>query len=548
MRSIFVILVLCSVIILGGILRFYGADWGVPKPPYWRNHFQDEAFVAGLLFKMGPNNLNPHYFINPTFHYYTILFSLKIASSLNYIKPFSLPVKTNKLGQPIAEITMDDYSKMYSVGRFVSIVESIILILIIFLIGRNLYNEKVGLLAAAFTSILPTLAYQSHFFVVDAAGVFWLVLAFFFLTTKMNSKKMMRWFIVAGIFIGLAVGTKYTNILLVLPFLYKVYTTIGHKRRVFLKKIVNKFTLTAAGVAIITLFFTTPYSLFSIREFLHGDVNGFGGIFGVRGLFHYNAYPTNFITPFTLSTFHSLRLPLTIFALLGLAYLIYKRKQSDLFLLFFIGSFYLMLIYHASPHLRHVLPVLPFLMIAMARMFGNFLLDKRYKVLKLLTLVVVLLIFIYTFLYSLAFIKRMTPIDTRIECAEWVKASIPKDASIGLSTYFPWNYTPPIEMVTENIVLIGFNYQNLLARKPNYFIITEHELREFPYARESKFLCKKFIKELFSENRYKIIKTFKKDFEIFGIRFSPNFPNMDWNQVNPVIYIFALRDTGLNPQ
>ncbi len=534
----FIYIILIFVIILAGLLRFYGLEWGIPKEPYWRNYYQDEAFVLGLLFKMDPPNLNPHYFINPTFHYYTILFSLKAASLFRYLKSFSLPIKTDQFGKPTEKISSNDYAKIFNVGRLISIVEGIILILLIFLIARNLYNEKVGILAALFTAIIPSLIYQSHFLVVDAPGVFWLILAFWFITTKIPTKKINLWFIFAGLFIGLAVGTKYTNVILFLPFLFKVYNLNKKKKEPLLKKIFCNYTFITIGFAGLIFLLTTPYSILSFNEFLNGDENGFGGIFGKRGLFYYNAYPTNLILPFSLSTYHSLRLPLTILAFLSLIYIIYKRRYSDLMLLFFIVPFYLMLVYRASPYLRHILPVLPFLMIGLSKTIEDFISNKKIRFIKPILITVIIFTVVYTLLFSVAMIKRMTPTDTRIESADWVKENIPKDATIGLASFFPWNYTPPIDLITDKIVITGYNYENLLRSAPDYFIITESEVKEFSGARDNIWICEQFVKQLVQEKEYKLVKKFYKEFEILGIKFDPKFPNMEWNPINPQIYIY----------
>jgi hypothetical protein len=199
------------------------------------------------------------------------------------------------------------------------------------------------------------------------------------------------------------------------------------------------------------------------------------------------------------------------------------------------------MIYRASPHLRHILAVLPFLMIAMASMFFALLSNKKPKFLKPVLIGIVVFAFSYTVLFSLALIRRMTHIDTRIECAEWMKNRITKEITIGLASYFPWNYTPPIDMLTKSIVLTGYNYDNLMAQRPNYFIISEYEYREFSHARESSFMCKNFVRKLFSEEHYEVIKIFGKGFKILGIEFHPRFPNMDWNPVNPRIYILESR-------
>ena len=521
-------------------MHFYGFDWGVPKAPYWRNHYQDEAFVMGLLFKMGPDNLNPHYFINPTFHYYTLLFSIKLASFLGIIDRFSLPVKTSELGQPVAGVTLDDYAKMYLVGRFLTVIEGILLIVLIFFIGRNLYNELAGIIAAAFTAILPTVIYQSHFLVVDAPALFWFTLAFWFLTTAIESLGVRRWSIISGVLIGIAVGTKYTNILLFLPFLYKLY--LNSENRKSISRIINRNTAIAAVVTIIFFLFTTPYALLSFDEFLRGNANGFGGIFGPRGLLYYNAYAASLISPFSLATFHSLRLPLTLFSSLGVLYLLYKREKSDLLLLVFIIPFYLMMIYHASPHLRHIVLVLPFLMIATGRMVADIVSHaEKKKFLRPLVVLIMTTVFVYTLLFTLSMIKRITRVDTRIACAEWVRKNVAKESIIGLASYFPWNYTPPVEMITDKITLIDYNYDRLLALKPDYFIITEYELKDAAYSKENRTARTQFVALLFKQHDYVISKEFKRDFEFLGLKFPPNFPNMDWNAINPVIYVFKAK-------
>lgn len=532
---------LAMIIILGTALRISGIEWGVPHDPYWRNHYQDEAFVLGLLFKMGPDNLNPHYFINPTFHYYTLLFAVKAASAFGYLKPFRLPVLTNGIGQPDG-MRMEDYARMYRVGRFLTVIESIILIYLVFLIGQNLYNKTVGLTAAAFTAVLPAMVFQSHFLVVDVPAVFWFTLAFWFLTTRVAPGFMRRWSIMAGMFIGIAVGVKYTNILLVLPLLYRIHQ-LTPEVRPFVRRIFNRYTVFTGLTALGFFFFTTPYALLSANEFLHGDVQGFGGIFGSRGMLFYNSYPANILTPFSLATLQSLQWPLALFAWLGLAYLCLKHRSSDILLLFFIVPFYLIMIYHASPHLRHILMVMPSLMVGAGVLIHDLFVSVKPKSLRPVIPAVSGLVFIYTFLFSLALVARMTRTDSRIECADWLKTNIPPDATIGVATYFPWNYTPPIETIfkPEKIALTGHNYYNLLASKCEYFVITEYEIRDFAYAREDKYTARKFVSGLFEQRDYKIIKEFKRDFMIFGIKFHPHYPNLDWNPVNPEIYVFQKR-------
>jgi len=532
-----ILALLCIILVGGSILRFYGIDWGVPRPPYWRYHYQDEGFTLGLILRMEPSELNPHYFINPTFHYYTLLLSVKIASVLGYIQPFSLPIRTNNLGQPLDGVSLPDYARMFYVGRIVSILQGVLLIFLVFLIGRNLYSAVVGLLAAALTAVLPTLVFQSHMFVVDAPGVFWLTVAFWFLTTRARRTKEVLWYVIVGIFIGIAVGTKYTNILIIIPFFCRVYMTNHKAKTAFLGKIFAKSTFLTCAVAIAVFFLTSPHIGLSFNEFLYGDSDGFGGIFGERGFFTYNRYGINLLSPFTVSTFHSLLLPLTIAAVLGICYLIYQKKDSDILLLTYIVPFYVLLVLNASPHLRHFLSVLPFLMLATGRLLADMITYKKHRIVQCVGIFILTIVVLHPLAFSLAFLKRMDTYDTRIECADWIKKNLTEEAVIGVATFFRFNYTPPFETFTRNFVVTDYDYQKLLQTEPHFFLITEYEYKECRHTRRSTYACRRFIQRLFSEEHYRIVKVFKKDFSLAGIDIQPHFP-LSWNPVSPTIYVF----------
>lgn len=535
-----ILILLCITLVGGGILRFYGIEWGVPRPPYWRYHYQDEGFTLGVTLQMEPHELNPHYFINPTFHYYTLLLSLRIASVIGYIQTFSLPINMNKLCQPLDGVSLSDYAKMFYVGKVLSIAQGILLILIVFLIGRNLYNALVGLLAAVLTAVLPTLVFQSHIFVVDAPSVFWLVVAFWFLTTNVKKSRNTIWHSIAGILIGIAVGTKYSNILIIIPFFYYVYALHRDSTATVLSKVVNKKTILTCAIASVVFFLTSPYILLSFNEFLYGDSEGFGGIFGERGLVAYNRYGINLLSPFTISTFHSLLLPLALATALGICYLIYQRSKSDKLLLAYIVPFYVLLILNASPHLRHFLPVLPFLMLATGRLFADMITQQKHRIIRSIGVLIVIITVLHPLAFSLAFLRRMDEHDTRIMCADWIRDTMTEETVIGVATFFPFNYTPPFETFTRNFVVIDYDYHTLLQAKPHFFLITEYEYEECQHTRKSTFACRRFIRRLFKEKDYRIIKVFKKDFSIMGIDVQPHFP-LSWNPVSPTIYVFVPR-------
>ncbi|MEO0155785.1 MAG: glycosyltransferase family 39 protein [candidate division WOR-3 bacterium] len=546
-KSHYVLLLL--IITLASYLRFSGFYWAIPKKPYYRAGFQDEPFVINMLLQMKPNDLNPHYFINPSFHYYTLLLGIKIGHCCGYIKNFSLPTMTNLLGQPVENMTLNDYQKLYIVGRFITIIEGILTVLFVYLIGTKLYDKKTGLIAGFIFSILPTVVFQSHFFIVDSPAVFWSMLCLYYLVKVIDRKEIKKsWFILSGILLGLALGTKYMNILLIFPFL----TIFLSKSR----KLGWKYPLMIFIIMSVVFFITTPYSLISFREFLFGAPDGFGGIFGQKGLFAYNKYPANPIKPFIYVIYYSLRLPLAILAFICIGFILYRRNLSDKILLSFLIPFYIIMAISPSPHLRHSLPALPFIAIIIASAFTGLLKFIKNRFLLYCFISYSIISFIYTFLFTMAMLDRMRYPDTRFEFADWVFKNIPAKTSVGCPTVMPFRYTPPVEYpmydgnnfgptyeetlanLYYDFIKTNYDYYSLLYFAPQYFFITQTEIQELPYNEVGEVNGRNFIRRLFNQNHYKLIKVFERKYNILGFEFEPSFPNLDWNPVSQKIYLF----------
>ncbi len=130
-RAAFVLLGLILAIAL--ILRLIGISWGVPKEPHFRNYFQDERFVLGLLFQMNPVrfDFDPHYYINPSLHYYTLLAALGPASVAGL--DLHLPVADDSPFKP-AGLSPEGYAGAFFVGRILVVLQSVVAVWLLFLI------------------------------------------------------------------------------------------------------------------------------------------------------------------------------------------------------------------------------------------------------------------------------------------------------------------------------------------------------------------------------------------------------------------------------
>ena len=108
---------------------------------------------------------------------------------------------------------MTGYDGVHLVGRFVSGFFDLMVVPLAFLIGRRLYNSRVGLLAAAFYTFSVLALQQSHFYTVDTFGAFFAALTFYFAVRVAQGADPARrsgWgsYLGLGLALGMALATR----------------------------------------------------------------------------------------------------------------------------------------------------------------------------------------------------------------------------------------------------------------------------------------------------------------------------------------------------
>lgn len=119
-----------------------------------------------------------------------------------------------------------EYRHMLLVGRALAALFDTLTVWLVFLIGRRIFTPLVGLLAAAFVALSVLQIQQAHFFVTDpflttavVAALYWMVRRVGGPRPAASSRRNWRDGLAAGAFVGLAVGAKFSAIMLVLPLL-----------------------------------------------------------------------------------------------------------------------------------------------------------------------------------------------------------------------------------------------------------------------------------------------------------------------------------------
>ena len=169
-------------------MRFYALDWdgGIGAHP-------DERYVVGVAESLRwPDCLNP-FDVAPDFAYgHLPLYLLALAMGLAPgVDPFL-------------------------VGRALAALFDLGAVALTFALGRRIYGERAGLLAAAFVALMVSHVQQAHFYTADAPLTFFTLGALFF-ALRLAEGGRPRDGLLAGACAGLALGTKFSAALLALP-------------------------------------------------------------------------------------------------------------------------------------------------------------------------------------------------------------------------------------------------------------------------------------------------------------------------------------------
>ncbi|MEM7116701.1 MAG: phospholipid carrier-dependent glycosyltransferase [Chloroflexota bacterium] len=132
---------------------------------------------------------------------------------------------------------------------------------LIFLLGRRLYDTAVGLLAAFFLAVNVMHIQLSHFFISDPYMTFFVVAAIYLLVaglTKGREQSGGRWHVwAAAVCVGLAIGSKFAAVLLILPLLLVVWL-LWQERFVW-------GAITAVFITFLAFFITNPFAILDLN-------------------------------------------------------------------------------------------------------------------------------------------------------------------------------------------------------------------------------------------------------------------------------------------
>ncbi|UCE73108.1 MAG: glycosyltransferase family 39 protein [Methanomassiliicoccales archaeon] len=395
-------------------------------------------------------------------------------------------------------------------ARSLSLVFSVLSVFVAFKIGKDVYNEKVGLLSALLLVFNPLFLSFSTMAKPDVTQIFFTLISLLY-CVRLTRRKLDRYYYLAAFFAGLSFGTKYAGIILVPVILYSHVLTYNaasseswvRKFNGFLRFLFQKKVLYSLLIFGGTFLLTTPYSILAFDEFLWWqDYSRRIWKTGSLGVVFEN-------NPFLwfVHLIGTLGVLIAVISLLGIILVVYssfKDKENiqikSITVLVFWVVFYFFFIF-LTIGLKHswaLLPIIPVLLIFCAN-FILFIKDKlsdKGALFDKCGVIVIALVIITSITTAIPY--AVAPIkDSRIPSGEWIKENIPLNATI-LADPFSW---VPDEYENWNE---SWNplYEELNTTKPDYIVLSSYILRKAPGERYDDY--DGFLRE----NNYTAIKDF----------------------------------------
>jgi len=444
LRRLFLALIVASQLAFSII----GIDWGLPY--LWHT---DEKFDQ-VVFMISDRKLDPDYFVNPHLEIYTLAGVVAVAYVLHPHHVFELGLKhivpltwTRHPGRSFQFLVA-------RVGRGLSVVLSMLTILVVYRLGRRDFGETEGLLASAFLASTMGFINMAHFATVEPMLLLMVVCALGAYTSIVQSDSV-RAYAVAGIFTGLAFSTKYTAILLWVPFFVSHVAGRGldgmRRPRTWLPLLISLGTAAAAFCL------TTPYAIIRWHTFWTD---------GILATFHMGAPNGNLLgvrrsfVPYFWLLADALGWPLFIVGILGAAFGVVRHRFTDrsqapwlvhtTWILAFYGF------YGLSPHhaLRFIMPIVPSLTLLGAAASLEIVRRTRQAP-RAAAVSAVIAVIVYSAVYT-ARADWMFLHDTRYEAGKWLRdlrlTSTDTIEFFALDAYLPFFDRPVYKLYWDPLI------------------------------------------------------------------------------------------------
>jgi 4-amino-4-deoxy-L-arabinose transferase-like glycosyltransferase len=346
-------ILLFAIIILGIAVRVAGIDFGLPLLCH-----NDESVIVNYALAYGKGDFNPHFFKVPPLMSYMLFFLYGI---------FFVVGKISGMFSGVTDFGyrfLSDPTAFYLIGRlFCGVFFGVLAIPLIYKLGKKVFNERTGILAALFLSINFLHVRNSHYIYFDIPLVFFILL-FLVVLHALFKKNRLNQYLTCGFILGVAVSVKYSAIVLLFPAVLISIINIFRLREnasdIIKKNLAAGFAVTGG------MFMSNPYMFVDYAFFL--DTISRMPFFRPPFWFHLK-----------VSLVEGCGFLMCVAALCGSIISLIRRNVFSAVLLSFFICYYLILTGSSQLAERYVFPVLPVVLLMTAYCVDTIISKARRK-------------------------------------------------------------------------------------------------------------------------------------------------------------------------
>lgn len=344
--------------------------------------------------------------------------------------PLALTADASKIILQVKILGDRDINAMFW-SRTITGIISIGIVFLIYKIGKDLFDENTGLIAAFLTAINYRQVLNSHFGLPDIYNAFFLALAFY-VTLRVWKRPILKNYILAAIASGISFSTKYQFFAFLPLLIVHLYRVLEEKD--LRKKITILFDPSAILVPFIIAFvflFFNPY--FFINFQTAKDQLAYAALKYRFGKNFFDFYPLSYLYSYGIGKLTS------ILILIGIPFLVLKSfKKSILVLSIIVPIFYyLVFMTGGGFYTRNFISVTPFLLLFPGYLLSNIL---RLK-LKYFGLIIFSLLIIFTGYENIKndyiLLSNYVKPWNQDVMETWIQNNLPNDSKIAAHSSVP---------------------------------------------------------------------------------------------------------------
>ena len=447
--------------------------WSAFSDPPYIFHPDEPNHVTTIQNILKTGDLNPHFFNYPSMFIYV--------NALAYI-PYYLAGKFYGMFTTIDDVispTIENMGTAFTqspgsieLDRSVTILFATASVLLIFFIGRRLTkNQWVGLIAAFMMAVSPTSVYNSRFTTPDTFLVFWALLTFFTAILILQEGKKSH-YILAGLFAGFTISSKYNGALIML-------TVIGaHFFRTGWTGVRDRKIYLACLMCLLGFILITPFSFLDYKYFLkaikseaihyaigHPGMEGDAALWYIKYLWNIEGIAC-------------------LLALVQILRGFYKHSRETMLLSVFVIPYFIFISSYVVRNDRTLLPDIPFIFLLCAILIVDlysfklsFLHPKRRVLIKGVAVLIMTVTFVIPLKNTIKDSIERTTIDSRTTARVWLNRYLPDGAKVAIESYSPFvnparfkvsSFSRMIDNSSQWYIDNGFDYlvfsQGMFAR------------------------------------------------------------------------------------